>query len=282
MNEETLIVEILIDKEFNFADCLERRSLKLQLFQEEINKEEFLQHVTQKNFGKGKQESLQVDTKKLQAKYNAIKRPLKISLRKCCEIKDRPRKGSGLAPKSNPERFENIDSIFGELVPTSLDTSYSQEVIQNDNENESFEDNAEGDSDNDLYDDSEDDNESNNANKEDKIENVLANNKKAIVAKPHKKRNIVLLQTQALSQLARGMTKLIESQMKRHKEQMEFGKEIDRAFLEFKTEEAGKNRRHELEIAKTFASSMNNYQKQGDFRYNFPFPTFDSTRCKFS
>ena len=47
MNEETLIVEILIDKEFNFADCLERRSLKLQLFQEEINKEEFLQHVTQ-------------------------------------------------------------------------------------------------------------------------------------------------------------------------------------------------------------------------------------------
>ena len=27
-NEETLFVEILIDEEFNFADCLERRALK--------------------------------------------------------------------------------------------------------------------------------------------------------------------------------------------------------------------------------------------------------------
>ena len=61
---------------------------------------------------------------------------------------------------------------LNELVSTSADTSYSQDVIQNDNENElsednpdeSFEDNADDDSDKDLYDDSEDDNESNNIN----------------------------------------------------------------------------------------------------------------------
>ena len=41
---------------------------------------------------------------------------------------------------------------------------------------------------------------------------------------------------------------------------MEFGKERDQAFLEFKKEEAKKPRRHELEIAKIFASSMNNSQ----------------------
>ena len=51
-NEETF-VEILINEEFNFADCLERGALKrsateevykaiLKLFQEEMNKEEFL------------------------------------------------------------------------------------------------------------------------------------------------------------------------------------------------------------------------------------------------
>ena len=57
---------------------------------------------------------------------------------------------------------------------TSLDTSYSQEVIQNDNENESFEDNADNDSGK-VYDDSEDDNESNNSNKEDKVKNISAN-----------------------------------------------------------------------------------------------------------
>ena len=104
----------MIDEEFNFADCLERQALKRsaneevykeilqlfqeilklfhgilqlfqeisKLFQEEMNKEEFLQRNA-KNFGKGKYKPLQVDTKKLQAKYNAIKR-------KWREIKDRP------------------------------------------------------------------------------------------------------------------------------------------------------------------------------------------------
>ena len=230
-------------------------------------------NVTQKNFDKGKYGPLQVDTKKLQAKYNTIKR-------EWWEIKDRERKGSGLAPKGNPEWYEKLDSILddttaalNELVSTSLGTSYSQEVIQNDNENESFEDNAGDDSDKDFYDHSEDDNESNNANKEDKVENVSANKKKAIVVKPHKKRKVVQSQTQPLSQLAGGMTKLNESQAKRHKEQMEFEKERDWAFLEFTKEEVEKNRRHELEIAKIFASSMNNPQQQRDFWYT----PFDQT-----
>ena len=60
-----------------------------------MNKEEFLQRNA-RNFGKGKYEPLQVYAKKLQAKYNAIKR-------KWCEIKEQPQKGSGMAPKSNPE-----------------------------------------------------------------------------------------------------------------------------------------------------------------------------------
>ena len=78
-----LFVEILINKEFNFADCLERLALRrsaneevykgiLQLFQEEMNKEDFLQRNT--IFGKGKFEPFQVDTKKHQAKDNAMKR----------------------------------------------------------------------------------------------------------------------------------------------------------------------------------------------------------------
>ena len=202
-----IFVKILTGEEFNFADCLERRALKrsaneevykeiLQLFQEEMNKEEFLQ-CNAKNFSKGKYEPLQVDTKKLQTKYHVLKR-------KWREIKDRPRKGSGLAPKSNLEWHEKIDYILGdintdlnELVSTSLDTPYSQEVIQNDNKNESFEDNADDDSDKDLCDDSEDDNESNNAYKEDKVENVSANKKKATVVKPHKKRKVMVSQTQA-------------------------------------------------------------------------------------
>ena len=54
---------------------------------------------------------------------------------------------------------------------------------------------------------------------------------------------------------------------------MEFEKERDRAFLEFRKKEAEKNRRHELEIAKIFESSMNNSQQQRHFRYTL----FDQT-----
>ena len=64
----------MIDKELNFADFLERQALKrsakeevhkeiLQLFQEEMNKEVFLQRNT-KYFCKGKYEPLEVDIKK--------------------------------------------------------------------------------------------------------------------------------------------------------------------------------------------------------------------------
>ena len=78
---------------------------------------------------------------------------------------------------------------LNELVSTSLDTLYSQDIIQNNNGNESFEDNADDNSIKDLYDDSEDNNEPDNANKEDKVENVSANEKKGILVVPHKKRS---------------------------------------------------------------------------------------------
>ena len=44
----------------------------------------------------------------------------------------------------------------------------------------------------------------------------------------------------SLSQLAGGVTKLIELEVKRHREEMEFEKERYRVFLEFKKEKAGK------------------------------------------
>ena len=69
------------------------------------------------------------------------------------------------------------------------------------------------------------------------------------------------------------MTKLIESQAKRHKEQIEFEKERDRAFLEFNKKEADKNWRRELKIARMFASLIDNSQQQRYFRYTL----FDQT-----
>ena len=78
----------------------------LQLFQKEMNKEEFLQRY-EKKFGKGSTNVCWLVQKRLQAKYNAIKR-------KWPKIKYRQRKGSRLDPKSNPEWYEKIDYILGD------------------------------------------------------------------------------------------------------------------------------------------------------------------------
>ena len=64
--------------------------------------------------------------------------------------------------------------------------------------------------------------------------------RKKIVAKPHQKRKAIRSQTQALSHLAGGMTQMIESQAKRHKALLEFERERDRNFMEFKRVEAEK------------------------------------------
>ena len=65
--------------------------------------------------------------------------------------------------------------------------------------------------------------------------------RKKLVVKPHQKRIVVHPQTQALSQLAGSLNQLVESHAKRYKEQMNFEKERDKAFLEFKKQEAEKN-----------------------------------------
>ena len=84
--------------------------------------------------------------------------------------------------------------------------------------------------------------------------------RKELVVKSHNKRKVVGSQTQDLSQLAGSLKLLVESHAKRHKEQMNFEKERDKAFLEFKKQEAEKNHQHEIEIAKTFAGALGSTQ----------------------
>ena len=80
---------------------------------------------------------LQIDTKKLQIKYNFLKK-------KWREIKDRPRLGSGLAPQELPAWYSDLDLVLGDtntgledVVSEPVETSYGQDVLENENENES-------------------------------------------------------------------------------------------------------------------------------------------------
>ena len=65
--------------------------------------------------------------------------------------------------------------------------------------------------------------------------------RKKLVVKPHQKRKVVRSQTQAMSHLAGSLNQLVESHVKRHKEQMNFVKKTNKAFLELQKQEADKN-----------------------------------------
>ena len=103
--EVNLFVEILTDEEFNFAVCLKKKtkhSANKEVFQEilkvfdaKLRDESFIQK-NGNNFGKGNYSSLEFNTKKLQIKYNSLKKKRR-------ELKDRPKKGSGLEPEKHPD-----------------------------------------------------------------------------------------------------------------------------------------------------------------------------------
>ena len=59
--------------------------------------------------------------------------------------------------------------------------------------------------------------------------------------KPHQKRRIVRSQTEAMGQLAAGLSRFAVSHSKMQKLQMEFDRSCDEAFLKFKADEVERN-----------------------------------------
>ena len=95
--------------------------------------------------------------------------------------------------------------------------------------------------------------------KETSTETSVNGNKKLVVA-PHRKRNVVRSQNQALSKIAKGMEDLAGAEIKRTKLMIKADQKRDELFLkhkadeaqgtrEYKAEEASKNREHELRIS---------------------------------
>ena len=71
-------------------------------------------------------------------------------------------------------------------------------------------------------------------------------NKKLAVA-PHSKRNVVRLQKQALSKIAKGMEDLAGAEIKRTKLMMEADKKRDELFVKHKADEAQRTREYKAE-----------------------------------
>ena len=80
--------------------------------------------------------------------------------------------------------------------------------------------------------------------------------RKELVVKNHQKRKIVRSQTQALSLIASTLNQLVKLNAKRQKEQMNFEKDRDKAFLKSKKQKAEKNYQLEIEMVKIFAGTL--------------------------
>ena len=140
--------------------------------------------------------------------------------------------------------LETQNSNLEEVISDPLETSYAKENYFHDNIDSSSHE------------------ETNQLEDDQTIQSESKNNKdkKRLIVKPHQKRKVVRSKTQALSHLSGGMTQLIESNAKRHKAQIDFERERYKTFMEFKRDEAERNRRHELEMAKVFASAFTSFK----------------------
>ena len=77
-----------------------------------------------------------------------------------------------------------------------------------------------------------------------------------MVAAVHKKRNQICSNKQALTEVAKTMQNMAESQVKRTKMTLEAGEKREERRRKDRLEEAERNRKHELEIANIYATAF--------------------------
>lgn len=258
--EETeLFAQILSDPDNGFAESLERLALKkssnnevFMYIQQEFVKALKLdpfKEMNEKNFQDKSGnilEHAELDTsiEKLRVKYKTLKQEWN-------KITDRIKNGSGLSPDKEPGWFKHLNQVFSEanediiLSSTAADTSF----VRNSRREENSDDDGERSSDNEDQLSSEDE-----AHVDKEIEEPPQ--KKKIVVAPHKKSKQIRSNKQALSEIAQSLKSFSDAQSKRHQKSLEEERKREERFLEFKRDEAEKDRQHELRVAQMFAANM--------------------------
>ena len=258
-NESEEFAKVLADNETAFVVSLEKDALKKSANSEvfsqikiafdralrdpDFKKKNEELHFKQKD-GKILQYSI-LDTSedKLKKKYAN----LKASWNK---ISDRAKNESGLPPIREPNWVHILDEIFAEynvelnLVSSAKDTSYL-----NSDWDEEFDQEEEENID-ELNSDQLSDTELQAA----QSSNTIA--VKKTVTAPHKKRKVVRSQQQTLSHLAASAEQLASSAAKNQRLIIEADLKGDKMFIDFKRDEAQKNREHDIQMAQIFANAI--------------------------
>ena len=207
-----------------------------------------------------KYEQLDTSIPKFRKKYTNLKTEWR-------KLTERAKTGSGLAPEKEPKWYQRLNVIFSEtneelqLAAESGDLSFTQEfnIDENDSADEvgdNLSDNEEPDiinrRINELNSDESDEEESTSS----QISAPQKGKINKVVAAPHKKRKTVRSQQQALSHGAQSIEQIASSQMKKHRMTIEADLKRDEMFLQYKREEAERNREHEIKLAEIYARAM--------------------------
>ena len=264
---------ILVDPETNFATTLETKALKQTANKEvfEAIQCEFKISVLEEEFAKenrlyfdiGDDDSfteLDISVPKLRNKYNNLKKQWRARV-------DRAKNGSGLHVEREALWFQILHPVFSDtnatlddLTSEALDISFVQDQ---DDEGDGSE---ESDSELNLTDNEErpesadlepiaDTPVTDTAGTTSSSGTEKKNGEGSLVVKPHQKRGAARSQTQALGNLASGVNKMADIQSKRLKlqEESEKSRKKEReSLLEFRREEAERNRQHELKLAEMY------------------------------
>ena len=242
-NELEEFAKVLADDENAFVFSQTKIAFGRALRDPDLKKKNEQLHFKQKDDKILEYSILDTREKKLRTKYAN----LKASWNK---ISDKAKNESGLSPIREPKWFYIANEIFAENnVELSLVSSAKDKSYLNSDSDEEFDQEEEGNID-----------ELNSEQLSDtELQAAQSSNTTAIkktVAAPHKKRNVVRSQQQVLSHLAASAEQLASSAVKNQRLTIEADLKRDKMLIDFKRDEAQKNREHDIQMAQLFANAM--------------------------
>ena len=260
--ERTLFADVLVDKANNFLITIEKLASKFSpndevfglikiVFDAKLQLSNF-KEVNECNNFKDKQGNI-LPHEKLDTSVPKLRAQLKNMKTKWKEIHERDCKGSSLLPKEKPVWYQLMNVVFSEIkeevniIGTTAPSFLSNDSPQSRDYELEDEDMTESDNDS-MYVNS----------FEPSMRNIdtKKNENHKFATRVHMKRTQERSNTQALFEIAKSLQSVAEVQTKRIKLTIEAEERREERELQYRREEAEKNRQHELKLAEIYARAF--------------------------
>ena len=238
------------------------------LFDVALRDEAFIDKNGKENFTDKKRnikpyQKLDTSTAKLRNQMKTLKKEWR-------NITDKIKNGSGLAPEKEPDWYLFLNLQLAEtkreinVTSGALQTSFVDDVEE-----------SEGDecpNEEDLIPD-----EDESGDEGEKRRDLGRPNKKKLVTAVHKKRNQIRSNKQALTEVAKAMQNMAKSQVKSMKMTLDTEEKREERRRKYQLQEAERNRNHELNITKIYATAFVSIQQTANHYQLLPFHASQKT-----